>query len=449
MSPMTSGDNKIHSLSEKQNSKRIKIRSDIRCHVLTTLLYVVLVQIFVFPCNTTASITNQNEWDMAFEELYGEKDPMLDIQNANEEGEFAWQAHYWIRAYVSMAQTFNDTKYLDKAVTLIDFLLYNRDDARYARGELDLQNNPYFSAPPYYLNHRNEAAPGWRIWSEVDQGWRILTVDSGQITQAIMRFVDLVYTNIRFFSYQSVAEKYIQRVEETIRAHNDEFVFNRFDGLPGSYYYPDPDGTGLYGGAIEFNQSATMGVTLLLLDKVKGGASQYRQKAEAILDYIQLYLRITSNNSYSWDYHPYNPSVLSDANISNEDFNHAHLDLDFLYLAYHRNMDLDGEAMNRFANTLVKTIYKGNGELAWSVDGTATSSQKNYWPVGFGWIDLTEFNSQVLQIALEVYNKHYSDPTWARPFLGWAEILKWSTFTKDLTPPQPPHNLKINLEINN
>ncbi len=390
----------------------------------TTVILILLVHLFSFG-QKAHCIENKSQWDVAFQSQYGTSDPMLNITNANEKGMFSWRAHYWVRAYVSMAQTYGDTKYLDKAVTLIDFMLDNRDEIRYARGELDLRSEPYVSAPLYYLNHRNEAAPGWRILAFGNE-WRIQTLDDGQITHAIMRFVDLVHNKEQFSKYQEKAQKYLGIVEKIVNTHNSLFAFNRFDDIPGSYYYPNVNGKGLYRGAVPFNHSATMGVTLLLLDRVKGGVPEYRQKAEAIVGYFKKHVRVTPNNAYDWDYNPQKQR-------GDEDFNHAHIDLSLLILAHHQGLKLSTEDMHRFANTLTKNVYLGNGKLAWSVDGTQTKRKKNYWPVGFDWIDLAQFDPKVLDIAQEVYKKHYSSPTWSRPFLGWAEILRWTSILRGNT----------------
>jgi hypothetical protein len=396
---------------------------------------ILLAVLSILICTANAlAIENQAQWDAAFQQYFGSKDPILSITNANESFEFSWQAHYWLRAYVSMAQTYNASPYLDKAVKLIDFMMANRDAERYRQGTLNLSKQPYYSAPQYYLNHRTEAAPGWRgVISSTDR--RIQTLDDGQITHAIMRFVDLVYTNQRFASYKPKAQEYLQRVEEIVKSHDSSFVLNRFSGLPGSYYYPDIDGSGLYSGAVPLNHNATMGVSLLLLDKVKGGVLEYRQKAQAILDYFKTHVRLTSKDAYDWDYHPQNP-----ASDGDEDLNHAHLDLSFLILAYHRGLNLTAQDMLRLANTLTKTVYLGNGELTLTVDGTKPDANKNYSPVGFDWIDLAEFDPSILDIAKEVYTKHYANPTWSRPFLGWAEIQRWSAA---LVKPEPPSNLRF------
>ncbi|MFQ5382301.1 MAG: hypothetical protein ACE5EF_11890, partial [Dehalococcoidia bacterium] len=74
-------------------------------------------------------------------------------------GRLAWHGHYWLRAYVEMAAHYGDPQYLDDAVAMIDYMLDQRDDARAARGELDISSEPYRKAPLFYLQNRGQVAP--------------------------------------------------------------------------------------------------------------------------------------------------------------------------------------------------------------------------------------------------------------------------------------------------
>lgn len=411
-------------ICKRQTRRFLKIKSS------TWTVLIILGYLFVSAMNSYA-IETKSEWDAAFQKQYPSEDPLLGDPGQYPGDVFAWRGHYWVRAYVSMAQTYGDTGYLDRAVTLIDHMLYHRDDVRQARGELDIRAHPYVSAPLYYLNHRDEAAPGWRRYWEGD---RIEVVTDGMITQAIMRFVDLVYSDSQFSKYQAKAKTYLEKVEETANIHNTQFVYDRFLDVPGSYYWPRPDGSGLYSGCVPFNQSAIMATTLLLLNKVGGGVTEYRKKAEAVLHYWKMHARLVPNDAYDWDYDLRKPG--------DEDFNHSHIDLIFFNTAYQFDL-LNIQDMQRLTNTFTKNIYKGNGELAQYVDGSG--SIPSYGSVGFeagyDWIDLSKFDAGVLGIAREVYEKHYANPTWARPFLGWAEILRWSALSS--RPPKPPQNVHI------
>jgi len=397
----------------------------IRANLLITGL--VLMGCFVFASMDSYAIESKTEWDNAFRSVYPGQEPLLGDPGDFPGDIFAWQGHYWVRAYVSMAETYKDASYLDRAVRLIDYMFFHRDDARAVRGQLNIQNSPYVSAPQYYLNHRNEAAPGWsRLFGNQR---RIEVVTDGQIVQSIMRFVELVQSKPEFGAFRAKAQEYVSKVEETVGIHDSSFVYERYKDVPGSYYYPRVDGTGLYTRDLAINHSATMGVGLLLLDKLKGGGTEYGNKAKAILDYWKAERREISDQAYDWNYY------LRDS--GDEDFNHGHIDLSFINMAYRFGL-VSSTEMEKLANTLTEKIYKGGGSFSNYLDGSSSSDSRT---VGYDWIDLVQFDPLVLDIAKEAYAKDYSVPTWSRPFLGWAEILRW---TAPLKKPMPPQNLRIN-----
>ncbi len=388
------------------------------------------------------TIATQQDWDDAFEHRYGVSEPYIDVTNGDEQGVFSWQAHYWVLAYVNMAIAFDDVKYLERAERLIDVMLSQRDDARHARGEIDVISEPYFSAPMYYLKNRGVPAPGWRNL-EYNNEVRVQTLNDGQITQAIMRFVDAVFSRPAFGAFFIKAEEYVQKVEETVQAHNTLFVFDRFENIAGSYYYPNPDGSRLYSGGVPYNHNATMGVTLLLLNKVKGGVAEYRDKAEAIVAYFKNFVRLGAGGGYVWDYNLQKPAG------GVEDFNHGHIDIGFLLLAHQEKFDVTELDLQRLTNTLTRQLYLGNGEFAWRVDGSDVNEKKNYLPAAIDWIGLASRNERALEIAEATFTKHYPQPYWSRPFLGWANILLWrkTIGEKDVTPPSKPGSLKVEMKV--
>ena len=388
-------------------------------HAASTLLALFVVGF----ADAQAAITSKDDWDTAFASRFGDgsdigtllpQDGFYDDTKAR----FAWHGNYWVRAFVTMAETFDDPSYLDKAVDLIDYMFRYRDDERAARGELDILDEPYYDAPPFYLNNHDQVMPGWR--RVLSDGRRqILVLDDGQVTNGIMRFVRLVYENPKYEAYQVKAQEYLSRVIETVDAHTESYIFNRYSRVPGSYYWPKPDGTGFWSNPVPYNQEATMGITLLLLDDVLGGGTEYGLLAEGLVNYWLNYVHLQSNGSYTWDYRPY------DEPFRMEDIAHGHIDVGFLLLAYRYSIgDLTAEDMVGLVKTWVQNVYLGNGELAANVDGSGVSDARKTYYAGLDWIDLAEFDQIILRIAMKIYNKHYKTLIWARPFLGWAEILR-------------------------
>jgi hypothetical protein len=244
-------------------------------------------------------------------------------------------------------------------------------------------------------------------------------VTDGMITQAIMRFVALVHDDPRFSAYRGKAADYTSRVEETVSMWDGTFAYNRF-GVRGSYWFPQTDGTpGLSSTEVPFNQSAVMAATLLLLDRVKGGVPEYRRKAAAVLDFWRKKRReerAGGGSVYTWNYY------LRTREYGVEDIAHSHMDLSFFIAAYRSGILSDGE-MRSLADTLTRRIHKGGGKIAGHVDGTGSGDGYN---IALDWIDLAQENPQVLSLATAVFRANYAVPTWSRPLLGWAEILRWS-----------------------
>jgi len=377
--------------------------------------------VFLAPGSESFAIETQTAWDKAFRAANPAGPPCL-VDAGEYPGElYAWQGHYWIRAYLSMAQTYGDTKYLDDAVTLIDSMLSSRDDARFSRGELDLKTSPYVTAPPSFLSRRDRPARGWR--RKWNGECRVEVVIDGMITQAIMRFVALVHDDPRFSAYRGKAAEYTNRVEETVTMWNETFAYNRFD-VPGSYWFPQTDGTpGLSSTEVPFNHSAAMTTTLLLLDQVKGGVAEYRRKASAVLDFWRGKRREERGGdytAYNWNYY------LRTREFGVEDVGHSHMDLSF-FITANRSGILSNDEMRLLANTLIKRIHKGGGRVAGRVDGSGSGDGYN---VAMDWIDLAQVDPQALTLAKAVFRANYAVPKWSRPLLGWAEILRWSRFSR-------------------
>lgn len=333
-----------------------------------------------------------------------------------------------------MAETYRDTLYLNQAENLIRFLLNQRDDRRLARGELNLDTQPYYSAPPVFLRDRQQAAPGWRVWDKEHHGYVIETLHDGQITNAIMEFVLLVKSRPEFAALRSTADEFLKEVVRTVEIHRQCFLFNAVEGIAGSFFYPKPDGSGLFKGALPLNHSLSMGTTLLQLFLLTGD-SLYFHPAAALWEYWKSDLRPTESGGFTWHYHPQRPEVSHSAN-GIEDVNHAHVDLRFLLYAFKAGL-VKESVLQRMANTLLRQIIQPDLTLSFTVDGSEFFRKPGYWVIGIDWIDLAQFNPKVATVARQFYRKYYSPPTWSRPFLGWAALLKWR-LRRSATPAAEP-----------
>jgi hypothetical protein len=156
-----------------------------------------------------------------------------------------------------------------------------------------------------------------------------------------------------------------------------------------------------------------------LLDHVKGGRAEYRKKATAVPDFWRGKRREVRGGTYAaydWNYY------LRTREFGDEDFPHSHVGPSF-FVAAHRFGILTTDEMKRIAATLTEKIYRGNGAVAGHVDGSGSGESHC---AACDRIDLAGIDPRVLSIAKAVYRKHYRAPSWSRPFLGWAEILRWS-----------------------
>lgn len=372
--------------------------------------------------NSSAAVNSRSDWDSLYFRQYGRCLPECLPYSNNETGQFAWDAAYWVRSFCVMADTYHDTLYLSHAERLIRFMLDRRDDRRQQRGELNLAAYPYYSAPPAFLKDRSRAAPGWRVWDGVHHGYVIETLHDGQITNAIMEFVLLVRSRPEFASFRKNADEFMSEVVHTVEIHRECFRLNAAGGIPGSYFYPKPDGSGLFKGALPLNHSLSMGTTLLQLFLITGD-SLYFYPSAALWQYWKSDLQPIPSGGFTWHYHPQQPGVSHSAN-GTEDVNHAHVDVRFLLYAEKAGI-VDSTILKGMTQTLLKQILQPDLVMSFTVDGKEPFLKPEFWAIGIDWIELTRFNLKVAAEAHRIYRKYYPRPTWSRPFLGWACLLRW------------------------
>ncbi|HEY9250214.1 MAG TPA: hypothetical protein VIO38_13825, partial [Rariglobus sp.] len=103
------------------------------------------------PASRGAAITTAAQWDATMLGYYGANFVPIKSQNyLPDQDWYAWTGYMWIEAYIALAQSTGDVKYMATAKELIDYEISKRDDLRF---ETTTLTPAYWSAPTYYLYH--------------------------------------------------------------------------------------------------------------------------------------------------------------------------------------------------------------------------------------------------------------------------------------------------------
>jgi hypothetical protein len=337
----------------------------------------------------TPAVATQAAWDAKYNAQYGSTLP----NTSGGAEDFAWQGHYWVRSYVSMAKTYGDTKYLDTATRMIDFWFAHTDGPQ-----------------------------GWGTKINASQ----MGLDTGVISEAIMLYSYEVWKDSRFTAYRAKADSYVAKLETILHTYDNQWVNNApYAGSPSFYVYASCGGICSSASLMMYNQGTVLAKPLMMIDRVKRLKGQtpdsgYLAKADKAAAYFKTFVR-SSNNAYNWDYGGARGSGI-------EDVSHAHLDLSHLLWAKQFGLGgLTSTDMTRLAATMQKVLngQAGSNDVSHNVDGTGLPGD-NYLRVsiGYDWIDLVDYDATLLDKTIKVFNTYMSNPSSARFYLGWAEIQR-------------------------
>ncbi len=337
----------------------------------------------------TPAVATQAQWDAKYNAQYGTSLP----NTSGGAEDFAWQGHYWVRSYVSMAKTYDDTKYLDTATRMID----------------------------YWFAH-TDGPQGWGTSLGASQ----MSLDTGVIAEAVMLYSYEVWKDSRFSAYRTKADSYIAKLEPILNSYNNQWVNNApYPGSPSFYVYASCNGVCSSASLMMYNQGSVLAKPLMLIDRVKRlkgltPDASYLNKADKVAAYFKTFVR-TSNNAYNWDYGGARGSGI-------EDVSHAHLDLSHILWAKQFGLGgLTSTDMTHLTATMQKVLNgaAGSSDVSHNVDGTGLPGD-NYLRVsiGYDWIDLVDYDATLLDKTINVFNKYMASPSSARFYLGWAEIQR-------------------------
>jgi hypothetical protein len=336
----------------------------------------------------------------------------------NSTGLLAWGESYILRAYEVMYRATSDEAYLKKLVDHTDRLLKNRDDILGLKDEI-----------------RDRILPGWHA-SRYSPGNKpfVWPVHSGMVLYPVANFVELVRkTRSLHKSFGKPADRYLKELEVMASAFSNEW---RSDGNQG--YYVVPKNIIPPYRIYPLNQQSAMGRVFVVLASVTGKES-YKEKAGRLARFFKSSLLCDESlDAYAWTYSP--PGLGKYLNVpkdwrvlsGTEDISHAAINVDFACLCYRHGIVFDKQDMIRFANTLTKVVTKGDS-LATHVDGTIPSDVKDprvYTAQVVRWMELTEFDRKVYEIAQKEFEKNEKDapskPHSSTDLLGVAFLCKWA-----------------------
>jgi hypothetical protein len=349
-----------------------------------------------------AVVKTQADWDAKFDANY--PSGLADLDGSAET--YAWQTHYDIRAYVSLAATFGDVKYMDRAVATIERKWHDSDGPK-----------------------------GWGL----SLGTAQQMLDTAMIANGMMDFVYQVWRDSRFAVYRPKADEYMSRLETILAAYEDQWVENPAPGIAGTYIYKTcGDGFSLCGrnAYLEYNQAAEFVRPMLLMYKVQqkkavNPNAMYLHKAEAQASYFLSFAKLQNDGGYTWNYGG------ARANSRLEDVGHGAMDMAFLLWAHKLIWGSQISAAPRMTDPVVagldRTINRmldakaSTNDVSFYVDGTGTSrGDQDQSQVAIDWIELVDIDAGLLGKIANVYNAQLQSRVWSRPLLGWAEMIRKS-----------------------
>ncbi|GLP95280.1 hypothetical protein [Paraferrimonas sedimenticola] len=385
---------------------------------------------------TQAQVQSQADWDAAFADLYPGARPYTTGTNGDDTGDFVWRGSIWIRAYLAMAETFNDYKYLDWAVELCDHMLYYTDKRRQARGEINVLTDGYGSAPKYFLNNRGIAAPGWRLpYVKDGYNWRIQVLQDGRNLSSIMLVVDFIKSR-GISGFDAKIAGYLADAKEIIDSHDTDYSETKQPTVAGSFYYPHVGNdlvtdNGLYSRPLPQNHNLNMAHAMMLCSKWDGGATDYMPRVHKLYQFFEDTVEYSGKYARSRYQHH-----VSDPSTTYEDLNHGDTNIEFL-LAYQQDGgNPDNQLMTALANNLTEVMFL-NPRYSEFVDGSGISSSDEQVCAAWHWIHLQAWDDRVVDQAFTMMQDVAPTLSWHGTYLAWANLLRYGLGSIPVPEPDP------------
>lgn len=420
--------------------------SSVSCVVRISRLLLALA--VAWPVAATAqTVATPADWDSKMALRYGaDKLPVRDEAWLPDADNYAWQAARFLEGYLSLARVTGDRKYMDDARAILDYMLSNRDDIRFAGKPLDAV---YSYAPTYYMFHRGTPAKGWRRKSGPvtpegpSMGVQVLI--DGRICEMFVQWCELARQGFPKV-YEADINRYLDRVKETIDMHLPSFFPITFvDPAKATYHatlpaggfrhwwhvnevplpLPASDAPRCWSGQIPLNHSATMARAMLGYGRLRG-TDVYREKVQLVVNFFLNSISPAETERALWEYDPARKD-----RFDIEDVGHASIDLSLVQAAY----EAGGYGIDRaLVARLVKTFHgfydDATKDVYFKIDGPVDATvkpRKNYGDrtsIGFApWLWLAQFDPSIAAKVRATYETYFANDTSGFVMGGWGNLL--------------------------
>ncbi len=379
------------------------------------------------------------DWDAKIVQRYGaDKLPVKGERWLPDADNYAWQAARFIEGYLSLARLTGDRKYMDDAREILDYMLSNRDDIRFAGQTVE---EIYHYAPTYYMFHRGTPAKGWR--RKTGPGMQVSVLIDGRICEMFVQWCELARQGFPGV-YDADVSRYLDRVGETIDMHLPSFHPITFvdvaktryraelpaGGFRHWWHVPDLDlpkseAPRTWSGQIPLNHSCTMARAMLGYDRLRG-TQMYRDQVRMIVNLFLNSQDASETERAIWEYDPVRPD-----RFDIEDVGHASIDLSLVKAAYEDGgYGIDEAFVKRLTKTFHGFYQDETNDVYFHISGpkdAADQPRKHYGDrtaIGFEpWLWLARFDPTIATKVRATYERYFAKDTSGFAMGGWANLL--------------------------
>ncbi|CAM2987287.1 hypothetical protein [Rariglobus hedericola] len=353
---------------------------------------------------------------------------------------YAWQAARYIEGYLALARVTGDRKYMNDSREILDYMLTNRDDIRFADKPLDAI---YHYAPTTYMFHRGTPAKGWRRGSGPAPAKGVSVLIDGRICEMFIQWCELARQGFPGV-YEADVKRYLDRVQETIEMHLPSFfdvikvdpvkVTYRATRPAGGFRHwwhvneltlPASEAPRTYSGQIPLNHSMTMARAMLGYGRLRG-TDVYRDKVQLVVNFFLNSIDPAVKDRALWEYDPARKD-----RFDIEDVGHAAIDLSLVEAAYRAGgYGIDDALVKRLVKTFHGFYYEPTHDVYFNISGPKKPGdlpRKNYGErtaIGFAsWLWLAEFDPTIAVKVRATYETYFTGGPSGFTMGGWGNLL--------------------------